>query len=113
MVQGSTGMQGYAGDWQYNSKRLGNARAITEAMAANPRFRQYVEANYGNAEGAARAPHTVKAIDEDAFDFGERPGGGDDWRSGGQGGFGGMHKSPYQTDWGRLMMASYMAQLAW
>ncbi len=117
-IKANTNQVGNNGDFQYNSIRLGKDVAGIQAhMDANPEFAEYIQ-SIGGAAAAASGPVGVKVLGSNSYTYGNNGrtfgggGAGGGWGNNQEdGGF--AHKSPRQTDFGRVMMTAYMGQLAW
>jgi hypothetical protein len=131
-VRASTNYSGRPGDFQYTAARL-NEQELQAAMGRYPGLRAQIEETSGSARAAAIGPAGIYTEEGVSIRYGE----GAVWSSrgrGGRGGFGGggsggpggtggllgdllddgaLDRSPYQTPFGRMMMAQFMTSMAW
>jgi phage tail protein X len=94
------------GDLSYSSRSIKTLEEFDAAAAKNPSLRQRVQ----DAKAWLSGPNQVVEADGETFDnFQGGRGGG---KRGG-GGFGDRLKSLYSSEFGHIMMAQFMGQMAW
>ncbi len=106
--RGDLQFSGNTGDFSYNALWVGkNAKQLEAYMRTNPELEQWVQSQGGVQ--AVLSNRQMQVAGDQMYNIGGESGG---WDGSGFGG-GTRHKSPYQTDYGRLMMSAWMAQMAW